>query len=224
MNSKVIIFGNTNFAKIVYYYLKTDSKFDVVAFCVDDKYMSGDTFCDLPLIPFSKINEYPPSEYQFFVAIGYQKLNAIRKSVFERLKNLGYSFITYIHSSVVLSPFYSIGENCMVLLGSTIGMFADIKDNVFIWGRSHIGHDTVINNHTFIASNASINGYVEVGEECFIGSSSTLRDHIKVGNRCLIGAGGLIMKNLPNKSAVKVKGSEVLDIDTDTMLEMGLKI
>lgn len=109
MHDNVVIFENSSFAELVYSYMVSDGNFNVVAFCVDDEYADSDTFCDLPLIPFSKIKDYSPDKYKFFVAIGYQKLNTIRKNIYLRLKDLGYSFVSYIHSSVVLPAKYSIG-------------------------------------------------------------------------------------------------------------------
>lgn len=224
MKDKVIIFGNSDFAELVYTYMKYDSDFDIVAFCVDDEYVKSDKFCDLPLIPFSKINSYPPSEYKFFVAIGYLKLNSIRKDIYIRIKNLGYKFISYIHSSVILPKEYVIGENCMILDGNIIEPFAEIENNVFIWSKNLIAHNTLIKKHTFIASNVVIGGFTVVGEKSFVGLSSTLTDKIKIGSNCMIGAGSLILKNLEDNTVVINRGSKKSKITSDEFLEYGMGV
>ena len=69
-NQNVIIFGNSNFAKLVHYYLKTNSDYNIVAFCVDDEYINTDTFDGLPLISYSKLKkEYSSNDFKMFVAI-----------------------------------------------------------------------------------------------------------------------------------------------------------
>ena len=95
-SKKVIIFGVSDFAKLIKHYFDIDSKYKIVAFCIDDKYQKDDTFCGLPVIKYSEINKYSPNEYSFFIAIGYSKLNSIRAEVYTRLKKLGYSFVNYI--------------------------------------------------------------------------------------------------------------------------------
>lgn len=197
-NKKLVIFGNSDFAHLVYYYFDTDSDYNVEAFCVDDEYLNAKSFDNLPLIPYSRLKkEYPPETTYLFVAIGYKKLNSIRENIFNKLKSMGYKFANYIHGSNISPPHkdFSIGENCLILENNVIQPFSKIEDDVIIWSNSFIAHEAIIKKHSFIASNVSIGGYTEVGESCFIGMSTTLRDKIKIGKKCLIGAGLTILKD-----------------------------
>ena len=104
-NKNLVIFGIGDFAYLVHYYLRTDSDYNVNAFCVDDNYCNAQSFDNLPLIPYSRLKEeYPPENTDLFVAIGYSKLNSIREKIYNKLKTEGYKFINYIHSTSISPP------------------------------------------------------------------------------------------------------------------------
>lgn len=180
-------------AELAYYYFSHDSNHEVVAFVVDSDYKEVDNFCELPLIESEKVIElYPPSEYQMFIAIGYSNRNRNREKIYSRMKNMGYSFLTYIHSSSIIPNPCSIGENCFILENNVIQPFVTIGNNVTIWSTNVIGHGSIINDHSFIASHTIISGQVIIEKRCFVGVNATIQDHIHITDECIIGAGTLI--------------------------------
>jgi len=196
MKKKLIIFGATDVAQLAHYYFNTDSDYEVVVFTADARYIEKPEFCGLPLVPFENItNKYPPNEFSMFIAIGYTKINSVRKDKYLVAKELGYELPGYISSHATVLNQGQFGENCFILEDSTVQPFVKIGNNVTLWSGCHIAHHSVINDHTFIASHAMIAGGVEIGEQCFIGVNATLRNHIKVGDRCVIGAGVLLLSD-----------------------------
>ncbi|HCS29388.1 MAG TPA: transferase [Spongiibacteraceae bacterium] len=194
MKKKLVIFGSGDIAQLSHYYFSTDSDYEVAAFTVDSCYIKEPEFCGLPVVPFEDVNrDYPPGDYDFFVALSYSKLNAIRKEKFLAAKEKGYKLVSFISSSATVLNDEKIGENCFIFEDNTIQPFVEIGDNVTLWSGNHIGHHSVINDHSFIASHVVISGGVTIGEQCFIGVNATLRDHITVGDRCVIGAGALLL-------------------------------
>lgn len=193
---KLIIFGNTDEAELAHYYFTTDSEYEVAGFTVESEFHKESSLLGLPVVSFDKINEtFRPDEYKIFVAIGYSKLNALRKRIYESCKSLGYTLPSYISSKASIFNGELIGDNCFILEDNTIQPYVKIGNNVTLWSGNHIGHHTSIGNHTFVASHAVISGRVKIGEQCFIGVNATLRDHIEVGDKCVIGAGATILKN-----------------------------
>jgi len=193
---KLVIFGSGDIAQLAHYYFHTDSEYEVVAFTIDASYIKDEVFCDLPVIPFEDVAaQYPPRDYEIFVALSYSKLNAIRKEKYLTAKALGYQFASFISSKATVLNAGQIGENCFILEDNTIQPFVTIGNNVTLWSGNHIGHHSTIEDHTFIASHVVISGGVYIGEQCFIGVNATLRDHIRVGDRCVIGAGALLLKD-----------------------------
>lgn len=209
MKKKIVIFGTGEIAEIAYFYFSIDSQYEVTAFTVNSSNKKTDKFCGMPVIEFEKISiEYPPEKYDFFVALGYSNLNALRKQKYLEVKALGYKLVSYISSRASLLNQDQIGENCFIFEDNTIQPFVKIGNNVTLWSGNHIGHHSVINDHVFISSHVVISGGVEIGEQCFIGVNATLRDHIKVGEKCVIGAGALLLSSAEPNGIYKTESTE----------------
>lgn len=194
MKKPLVIFGSGDIAQLAHYYFSTDSNYEVVAFTVDANYIKESEFCGLPVVAFEDVaKNYPPDSYDFFVALSYSKLNAVRKEKFLAAKKMGYKLVSFISSRATVLNEGRIGENCFIFEDNTIQPFVTIGNNVTLWSGNHIGHHSVIHDHTFIASHVVISGGVEIGEQCFVGVNATLRDHIKIGDRCVVGAGALLL-------------------------------
>ncbi|WP_431323478.1 acetyltransferase [Rhizobium sp. YTU87027] len=209
MKKRLIVFGTGDIAQIAHLYFSTDSDYEVVAFTVDEAYLSGPEFCGLPVIPFESVTKiYPPSDHAMFVALSYTKLNALRRQKYEAAKASNYAIASYVSSRATVLNDGHIGENCFIFEDNTIQPFSRIGDNVTLWSGNHIGHHSTIGSHTFIASHVVVSGGVEIGEQCFIGVNATLRDHIKIGARCVIGAGALILSDTEAEGVYVTQATE----------------
>jgi sugar O-acyltransferase (sialic acid O-acetyltransferase NeuD family) len=210
--SKLIIFGNGDIAQIAKYYFQIDSPHQVVAFTLDKNYIKENTFEGLPIVPFEDIEkQYPPSEFQMFIAIAYGEMNKLRERKFYEAKQKGYHLVSYISSKCTyLSP-YKCGENCFIFEDNTIQPFVQIKDNVTIWSGNHIGHHSIIHSHNFISSHVVISGHCEIESNCFLGVNSTIAHYVKIAKGTLIGAGAIITKNTEPDSVYVPAKSVKLD-------------
>ena len=194
MKQQLIVFGTGDSAQLAKYYFDSDSRYDVAAFTVDSDYITASDFMGRPLVPFEEVaTRYSPGDFDAFVALGYSRLNALRKEKYLALKALGYRLATYVSSRATVLNEGRIGENCFVLEDNTIQPFVHIGDNVTLWSGNHIGHHSVVADHCFIASHVVISGGVTIGEQCFVGVNATVRDRVTIGERCVIGAGAVIL-------------------------------
>ena len=194
MRKQLVIFGVGEFAQLAHFYFKLNAEFEVVAFTVDAAYLKESYFCGLPVVPFEEILKlYPPDECDMFIALGYSKMNMVRKERYLAAKSIGYKLATYVSSCASILNEGRIGDNCFIFEDNTVQPFVTIGNNVTLWSGNHVGHHSTIGDHSFVASHAVISGNVEIGEQCFIGVNATLRDHIKIGVRCVIGAGALLL-------------------------------
>lgn len=199
---KLIIFGNTNYARLVAHYLKQE--YEICGFTVDKAYIEGNTFEDKPLIDFESIIDlYPPQEYNMFVAVGYSKRNKLREEIYKRVKNKGYSCINYIHPSCIVPHDIIIGENCILFENVVVQPFVQLANNIIIWSNATVCHDSRICDNVFIGSNACINGFVIVKNNVFLGANSTIRDHVQVEEETLVGCGVAINQNTEKKQVLK---------------------
>lgn len=138
-----------------------------------------------------------------FIAIGQIKTASVRQNIFSNLRDLGYSFPTFVSSRAYVSPFASIGAGTIVMPGGIIGPGAKVGENCIINSQALVEHDAVVGDHCHISTGARINGGVTIDGGSFIGSGSILREGVKVGKNSLVGAGQTVLKDLPANSFVR---------------------
>lgn len=197
---KIIIYGNGDFAKQIYWYFKSDTSFDVVAFCADKKYISDKKIYGLKVYEFETIEkDFKIDSFKMFVAIGYGNMRA-REHMFNKAKNKGYDLVSYVSSKAILSPNIKLGENNAILHGVIIEPNAQIGNNNIIWSSVVVCHDSKIGNHNFIAAGTIIGGFTRIEDLCFIGFNSTILQNLHILNESLIGAKSLQLSNTVNCS------------------------
>ena len=193
--SKVVIFGIKDFAELAHYYLNVDSDHQVVAFTVDKEYITDNFFKGLPVIAFENlINIHPPDEIKIFAPISPLKMNSNRENIYNKIKENGYEFISYISSKAIIYN-TTVGDNCFVFENNVIQPFTSIGNNTILWSGNHIGHHSNIGDHCFISSHVVVSGNVIIENNCFIGVNSTIIDNIVIKKFTYIGAGALIGNN-----------------------------
>ena len=217
---KLIIIGNTSNARLAKYFFETDSEYSVKAFSVNKEYITEPEFVELPVTPFEEIKKnYPPEEFELFVAVGYTDMNKIREKLYNECKAMGYKMANYISSHCTFLTQFPTGDNCFILEDNTIQPYVKIGNNVVLWSGNHIGHDVTIEDHNFITSHVVVSGFVTIKRNCFIGVNATLRDGITIAPETLIAAGAIIMKDteengvyLPPRSTLFDKKSNEIKI------------
>ncbi|WP_394775091.1 acetyltransferase [Flavobacterium sp.] len=202
--AKVIIFGIQDFAELAHYYLENDSEHEVVAFSVNENYLSENKiFHGLPIIAFENIEkQYSPDEFKFFAPMAPQKMNQLREKVYNDIKSKGYELISYVSSKAILFN-NSIGDNCFILENNTIQPFTSIGNNVILWSGNHIGHHSTIKNHIMFTSHVVLSGHCVVENYCTFGVNSTIRDGLHIAEGTFVAMSASIIKNTESWSIYK---------------------
>ena len=195
--AKVIIFGVQDFAQLAKFYLQHDSEHEVVAFSVNEQYMPlGKTFEGLPVVAFENVETtYPPSEFKFFAPMSPSRMNRLRESVYQKIKEKGYDFVSYVSSKATVFPGAQIGDNCFILEDNTIQPFTSIGNNVVLWSGNHIGHHSVIKDHVSFTSHVVLSGHCTVEPFAFFGVNATIRDGIHIAEGSFIAMAAAVVLN-----------------------------
>ena len=215
---KVVIFGTSIMAEVVYYYLTKDSPYEVVAFTANKDFIKEKELFDLPVIPFEDIEKhYPPEKFKMFVAVGYQNLNKVRARKYDEAKEKGYELISYISPQAMVWDNVSIGDNCCILENNVIQPCVTIGNDVIIWSGNHIGHHGTIGDHCYIASHVVICGLVKIEPCCFLGVNATIRDEITIARECIIGAGAIILESTKKGEVYRATATAPMSIDSSEL-------
>jgi len=193
---KLVIFGAGEMAHIAFEYFSFDSDYEVIAFVVDDQFVTSTTFLDLPLVSTSDfLNDFDKTDFKLFVALTATGMNQDRKRVYEFFKNLDYHFASYISSKAFVWRNAVIGENTFIFENNVIQPFVSIGNNCVLWSGNHVGHRSEISDHVFLSSHVVVSGYCRIGESSYFGVNSTIHNNVEIAERCLVGAGAMITKN-----------------------------
>ena len=196
MTRPLVIFGAGEYAQVAYSYFRQARTHDVVAFTVDGQYVDAETCHGHPLVAFEDLAErYPPETHDLFVAVGYARINGVRREKYEKGKALGYAMASYVSPHAVIHPDAVIGEHCFILDNVVVEPLARVGDNVTIWTGTMIAHFSEVASHCFISAAVQVAGACRIGEQCFLGVGAVLRDHLEIGPRTVVGAGALLLSD-----------------------------
>lgn len=206
----LIIYGNSDFSRLLKWYIENDDSRKVVAFCTEKEYLNGDYLEDLPVIDFDMIELlYPPEEFDILLGVGYKKMNDIRKRIYYSCKQKGYKIASYFHSSTLINS-EDIGEGNIILEQSLISPFVTIGNCNLIWNNVSIAHDDKIGDFNTISGMAGIAGKVTIKNNCFLGKGCIVSDHLTINDYALIGAGAFVGQNIPQYSVVAATKGVIL--------------
>lgn len=198
----IVVFGAKRSAQLARFLLQHDSPHEVIAFCVDAAYRQAESFDGLPLVDFETLAaSYPPDRVRLLIAIGYQRINGLRRARYEAAKAQGYAFVSYVSSRASVWPGLQIGENSVVHEMAVIQPFATVGDNVIVRSAAHVSHHCRVQSHAYIAAQAALAGATTVGEQAFVGVGAVLRDQITIAPRSFIGAGAVVTRSTEEGAA-----------------------
>lgn len=191
---KVIVFGTSDFARQLKYYLDTSDEFQLEYFCVSREYYKDEYFLNKQVLILEEIEDKAsPKEYKFILGIGYSQLRA-RNLIFDQIKEKGYDFINYINPTAKVYG-KIIGEGNIILSNVLLEPFSKIGNNNIIWSNSLICHDATIGNNNFIAAGTIVGGHSKVLDSNFLGFDSTIKENVVVNKEVLVGAKSLILNS-----------------------------
>ena len=194
---RAVIFGMGSFGELADLYLRTDGGYAVVAFAATaDQVAKTSEFKGRPVVDLDDLpKRFDAADTEVFVAVGYRKMNTLRRDFCVRVKGLGFRLLSYVSPRASRMPETEIGENVFIFEDNTIQPFTRIGDGVVMWSGNHLGHHSTIEPWCFLTSHVVVSGHCRIGECSFLGVNATIADRMTIGPRNLIGPGALIQKS-----------------------------
>ena len=191
---RVVIVGTGETASLAYDYFCYDSPHEVVAFSAETPFITSDTFCGLPLVPFEELAKlYPPDEYRAFVSVSLTQLNRVRRRLYDGVKEAGFRCVTYVSSHAFVLPSAEIGENTFIQEHTAVQHDVRVGDNVFLSSGTVVGHSSVIEDDVFTGPHCVICGMCRIGRSSFVGANCCIAGELTVGADCIIGASANVL-------------------------------
>lgn len=202
MSHPVIVVGSGGHAKVLIDALLIQN-FRVLGITDKDLSKEDNKVLGVPVIGGDDvIFQYHPSKILLVNGIGSATGTSLRKELFDKFKNMGFSFLNLIHPSAIFANDVELAEGTQIMAGAVIQTGSFVGKNSIINTKVSIDHDCLIGNHVHIAPGVTLSGGVTVKDCTHIGTGATVIQGIHIGRNCLIGAGSLVNKDVPDGSKV----------------------
>lgn len=209
---KIIIFGITDLAELLFNYLKNQNDIKVCAFTVNEDFLPPDnTFLGLSTVSFEDIEKrFSKEEYSILVCVGYNNMNKSREKIFDSIRQKGYKIESFIHpeARVFTDKF---GEGNILFPGVIIDILTSVGNGNIFYTGSLLSHHSKIGNYNFFAVKACISGHVNIENNCFLGAHSTVKNGVNIQSYSLIGANAYVDKDTKEYNVIVPSKSMLLD-------------
>jgi sugar O-acyltransferase (sialic acid O-acetyltransferase NeuD family) len=210
---KLVILGDSAFAEVACEYFAHDSRYDVVAFAVEQAYLKRDTLLGRPVVAFETLSESHPGEaHDIYVAVVYTQLNRLRTRLMLAAKQTGYALASYVSPRAFVWHNVRLGEHCFIFEHNVVQPFVTLGNNVVLWSGNHIGHHSRVGDNVFVSSHVVVSGFCEIGDNCFLGVNAAIGNNVKVAKDCWIGPGVTIAKDTNEGEIHRAPESEVAKV------------
>lgn len=208
--NKLVIIGISSTASDIYEFVCRHHLYDVIGFSVDKKYIKADQYMGKPVFELERLSQIiDKHKVYLFVAMQWNRLNADRRTVYERLKAEGYMFTNLISPNANLSSPIK-GDNCWISDMACVDFRVYIGNNVYVKSGAWIGSGVTIEDHCFIGAHSSVGGGVSLGEQSFVGLGATIFDEVKVGKKCIVGATSALKRNISDYTRYSVSAENAI--------------
>lgn len=213
-DKRLVIVGCGGTAELARDYFDDDSHYEVFGFAAEPVFLKGDAYLGLPLISIEDMHsQFPPSEFEAFVALAYGGLNSHRARLCEWCKEEGYTLASYVSSHTFVGRDVTIDENAFVMECGSLQHHVQIGRGATLWSGCQIEHLSSVGEYAWLAANVVVSGNCHIGERCFIGSNSTLMNDLDIPARNVIGAGSLVAESLQGEDKMYVSGNRLFPLD-----------
>lgn len=191
---QLVIYGNGHMARMLAEIVST--RFEIVAFAMEQRLIERPTFCGLPMIPFEDVEHYyDPSHHQMLVAVGYTGMNLIRLERCIEARAKGYTLANYVDSTARLYPSTELGDNNIILEYAVIHPWSHLGDANFLSSHVNLGHGTTVSNGCWLNAGVTIGGETRIGDRSVFGMNASAAHGIEVAPKTFLAANAFLAKN-----------------------------
>jgi len=202
---KIIILGGGGHAKVLIEIIGLGDLYDIAGI-LDGRFEKGLMIAGVPVIG---KDDLLPGIFErdrisnACIGVGSVQDNSLRKALYEKVAQLGFSVPSMVHPKAVVSESSKISEGAQLMANAVVQPCSFIGENTIINTGAIVEHDCNIGRHVHVCPGAVLSGECLVGEGSFIGAGATVVNGIKIGKNVTIGAGSVVIHDIADGSVVK---------------------
>lgn len=176
-------------------------QFNIIGFLDDDAAKLGKAFYGLKVLGNTEHLFTLDKNTAVAIGIGFPKA---KRKVFEKIKNNGNDFPSFISNRAWVSNNVSVGKGVILYPGVSINYQTTISDFVIMNMNCAVGHDCTIGKFCALAPGVNLGGFTVLEEAVDMGIGSATKQNIMVGKDAVIGGQAMLVKNV--EAGTKVAG------------------
>ncbi len=182
-------------------------QFNIIGFLDDDAAKLGKEFYGLKVLGNTEHLFTLDKKTAVAIGIGFPKA---KEKVFEKIKDNGNDFPSFISSRAWVSNNVTIGKGVILYPGVSINYQTVVNDFVVMNMNCAVGHDCNIGRFSALAPGVNLGGFTKIEEAVDMGIGSATKQNIVVGERAVIGGQTMLIKNVePGTKVVGVPGKMI---------------
>jgi UDP-perosamine 4-acetyltransferase len=202
MDKPVLVIGGGGHAKVLIDCLLLN-KVQVLGIVDAELNKKGQRVFNIPIIGTDElIFDFRPSDISLVNGLGSTKSTAVRREIFDRYKESGYSFASIVHPTAIVASDVVLDEGVQIMAGVIIQPGCCLGNNVIINTKASIDHDCNVGDHVHVAPGTTVSGGVIIGAGSHIGTGTVIIQNVIVGKNSITGAGAIVVNNVPNDVVV----------------------
>lgn len=211
----LVIVGISDTADRIARFVERYSLYNIIGCTVNKEYVPEGGMAEVggqnrKVFPLEELDKFIDKENDLlFVAVLWNRLNADRRYLYEKVKLMGYHFANIISPNAQVRG-ELLGDNCWICDGVIVQEHVKFGNDIFVMDNAMVGHWTMVSDHVFIAIRATVCGAVDIGEQCYIGANATVFDEVHIGKKCLIGGATVVKRSVPDFSVVKIPSDTMI--------------
>lgn len=216
MARDLVLFGDGGLTEIVARYAIEEDAYNVVAFTVDEAYLTKKTLLGRPVVAFEQAIElYPDSLLLVAVTFQARSHRFLGKEKSEQGVALGFELARFVSKRASVAPDVRWGKGVIVSPNAILEPGVVLGDGVIVRSGVYVGHHCQIGNYSYLAPRAAMSGYVTVEPHAFVGLNATIRDRVTIGHSALIGCGVVVNGDVAPKTVLKASDPLTLPVSRD---------
>ncbi|ALQ53798.1 Sialic acid biosynthesis protein NeuD [Pseudoalteromonas issachenkonii] len=134
--------------------------------------------------------------------IGAMPRQALRKKVYTRFCELGYTFATVIADSALVSDYAVLAKGAQIMNNAVINIGSEIGENTIVNTSASIDHDCIIGAHSHLAPGTTLSGQVVIEDNVHVATGANIINNVSIGRNTIVGVGSNITKSIRENSMV----------------------
>ena len=205
----IFIFGAGGHSKVVLDALKLQRIYEVVGvFSGIEPENSKNEFLGIKILGTQEdIKKHMHKTTKGIIAFGHIESRAM---LYRKLRSIGFDLVNVVHPKTIIACTVHMGRGNFFAGGVIVNPYATIGDNCIINTGSIIEHDCVLSDNIHMAPRSTLCGNVKVGSNTFIGAGATVIQGVTIGENVVVGAGAVVLADVPdNKTVVGVPANQL---------------